>query len=273
MDPLDDTFDLDDLIFAADDNDLDDPLDGLIDFEKSPQRDARKRDQPVVITDDRRYIDKQTRHEFKNSLRRENAIDALGGLPDEGVAVHQLMSANYDSFDLVAGIMHYRPGVVVEEMFLASLGFNARNATTLIDYLKSGRVKTASILVSAYYEANRAERDVCYSLETILPEYGGFYCAARSHAKLMLVKLANGEHYVIESSANLRTCRCIEQFTIYHHQELYEFHTSWIKEVAEIETKRRAGRNGHPVTGRGNDRESDRTRDSKETPRTRKRRN
>ena len=41
----------------------------------------------------------------------------------------------------------------------------------------------------------------------------------------------DGRCIVNESSANLRSCRNIEQFTMTHDRDLLEFHRQWMAEV------------------------------------------
>ena len=61
-------------------------------------------------------------------------------------------------------------------------------------------------------------------------------CAMRTHAKLLL--MAIGKHrYVIESSANMRSCHNAEQATMYDHTRLYTFHRRWICQLLEDASK------------------------------------
>ena len=233
---------LDRLIFGGDDQEdgLSD-LDRLIGIEEDPQQNARgKKDRPLAITDNPRHARRAARREYRNTVRIDNAIEALGGLPRKNETWHQVMNANYDSFDFVPAMLALKPKHRIEELYLASLGFNAKNTLSLIELLKGGRIARASMLVSLYYVANPAERDVCYTLQTELPKFGGFYHASRSHAKLILARFSDRSAFVIESSANLRTCRCIEQFAITQDAKLFDFHAGWIRAVYEAETKKDA---------------------------------
>jgi hypothetical protein len=45
--------------------------------------------------------------------------------------------------------------------------------------------------------------------------------------------MLDASHYVIESSANLRSCRNIEQFTMTNDRELLTFHRSWMETVID----------------------------------------
>jgi len=61
-----------------------------------------------------------------------------------------------------------------------------------------------------------------------LQSRGQTLLAMRNHAKLLLMALDDGRRIVVESSANLRSCRNVEQFVISHDTGLYDFHAAWI---------------------------------------------
>jgi|GEM_PF-5169257 len=71
-----------------------------------------------------------------------------------------------------------------------------------------------------------------------LPARGGWYCATRSHAKVIAARFTDGRCFVIESSANLRTCRNLEQFAITQDRGLFDFHRQWMESVHEREARR-----------------------------------
>ncbi len=63
------------------------------------------------------------------------------------------------------------------------------------------------------------------------------HAAVRSHAKLLMIDLAAGDALTIETSANLRSCKNIEQYVITNDRSLLEFHRAWIEDaVRDVET-------------------------------------
>lgn len=44
-----------------------------------------------------------------------------------------------------------------------------------------------------------------------------------------MMRLTDGRTITIESSANLRSCKNMEQMTLYGDPGLYSFHTGWIE--------------------------------------------
>jgi hypothetical protein len=44
----------------------------------------------------------------------------------------------------------------------------------------------------------------------------------------MLFEMSSGNYYAVESSANLRSCKMLEQFTLTNSRELVLFHRGWM---------------------------------------------
>lgn len=214
-------------------------VDEILGVKRSPQRTARNRNLPIPLTGDRRLIRKPRRRLYHNASRTRAAAEALQGLPGDGETWHVLMSGAYDSFDLVDAMLGHAAPATITDLYLATLGFNSPNARRLIAHLDGGQVTRCAMIVSTYYESDRKERDTCYLLAQELPRRGGWYCVSRSHCKIIAAAFADGRRFVIESSANLRSCRNLEQFTITHDAALYDFHRSWMEDVHGIETARR----------------------------------
>jgi hypothetical protein len=73
--------------------------------------------------------------------------------------------------------------------------------------------------------------DIATPLAEALHRRGHSIAAIRCHAKILLMELTDGRHIVVESSANLRSCRNIEQFTMTDDHDLLLFHRGWMLEL------------------------------------------
>jgi hypothetical protein len=219
---------------------MNDEIDSILGVQASPQREARGRKLPIPLDGDRRYVRKPIRRTYHNASRTSSAVDALRGLPASGETWHYLMPGSYDSFDLIDAMLEHAGDASINDLYLATLGFNASNARRLIEMLNVGKVGRCCMVTSTYYESDHKEADTCYKLAQELPRHGGWYCATRSHAKIIAAAFDDGRHFVIESSANLRSCRNLEQFAISHDAGLFDFHRTWMEEVYREETDRRS---------------------------------
>ncbi len=218
-------------------------IDALLGVVESPQRKARNAAPPIPLPEGRRHARKVRRRVFHNASRTKAAIETLTELPAEGETHHYVMAGHFDSFDLVDAILARAKPARIDELYLASLGFNSANTKRLIQMLDAGEVGRCMLMVSVYFESDPKEATTCYQLARELPARGGWYCACRNHAKLILAALSDGRRIVIESSANLRSCRATEQFAITSDAGLYQFHEAWIQEArANAEAHRRRDR-------------------------------
>ena len=218
-------------------------IDDILGVQQSPQREARNKQSSIPLqgTPPPFYVRRPTRRAFINALRVKSAAEALTGLPAEGETWHGIMTGDYDSFDLVPTMLDHARPAVIDALHLATLGFNQANTHSLLKLMDTGKVRRCTMIVSLFYEADRREADICYTLARELPVRGvggGWYCAARSHAKVIAARFSDGRCFVIESSANLRTCRNLEQFAITHDAGLFDFHRQWMESVYEHENRR-----------------------------------
>lgn len=53
----------------------------------------------------------------------------------------------------------------------------------------------------------------------------------RCHAKLLMFSFEGGPELAFESSANLRSCKNLEQFVLTHSPELVAWHRAWMYQV------------------------------------------
>ena len=207
-----------------------DDIDDILGVDQSPQKEARNARPEIPLQEGRLHKRKPMR-KFIEAMKAKNAAQALQELPEAGETWHYIMNGNFDSFDLIDCILYLAKPEKIKNLYLATLGFNATNTNRLMVMLEENTVGKCQMIVSCYYESDKNEADVCYKLRTTLPKKGGWYIAARSHCKIIQAELEGGRHIVIESSANLRSCRNLEQFTISNDKELFNFHAKWMETV------------------------------------------
>jgi hypothetical protein len=173
----------------------------------------------------RRAKKRQTMH----LLHVANAAEHLRRLPDDGETIHAVMKGNYHAWDLVPAVLQLATPATIAYLGIATLGFNRANAQELVDLLDKGHVSKVDFICSTYFRGNSA--DEYTQLHGALTSRGHRCVAIRSHAKVILFQMTDGAAYVIESSANLRSCRAIEQFTLTADPGLLAFHREWIEQL------------------------------------------
>jgi len=198
--------------------------------DEAAQTKAQTKPIPLAATDPQLHR-KPTRRIYHDASRTRKAIEAIPELPGLGESLHVLMTGAYDAFDLIDAIIEHAYPVAIAELHLATLGFSGKNLTRLIEMQVAELVGPCTLIASEYFAADKTEAKVIHDLAATLPLRGGWYIAARSHAKVFAAELSDGRCLTIESSANLRSCRNLEQFTLTNDPELYAFHWGWMREV------------------------------------------
>jgi hypothetical protein len=167
-----------------------------------------------------------------------NAAQAIGTLPEPTESVHAVMSGTFDGFAILPGVLTLAAPAKIAELTIATLGFNRRNADELFAMLDAGTVGACTLVASNYFKS--VDTELFAYIHNGLTARGQRCAILRSHAKLLLMKLTDGRAFVWESSANLRSCRNVETFSLCQSRELLEFHVAWIEElIAKAEKEAR----------------------------------
>lgn len=137
------------------------------------------------------------------------------------------MGGDYHGFDLVIAV-HELAAARIDELHLATLGFNRHNISHLCAMIDADAVGPVHLLCSEYFSS--ADFETYGFARAELSRRGCRCLAARNHAKILLFAIGSAR-YVIESSANLRSCNNLEQFALHQSPTLYAFHRAWIERV------------------------------------------
>lgn len=202
---------------------LKEPFDDVPDFNPSEDPEV---DVNIRLSSDRSHLRMPTRRLFHDYRPNPDALKHLKRLPTEGQSLHGVICGKYAMFDLIPAIIE-RTGRRITDLHIATLSYGKQNAADLIGLLDAGQVRRCSLLISYFFKAqNRSLYD------TLVPELrqrGHRVLAMRTHAKLLLIKMAGGGSFVVEGSANLRSCKNVEQFVLTRCRKLYRFHRGWLE--------------------------------------------
>ena len=139
--------------------------------------------------------------------------------------MHGVIGGKYALWELVPALIE-KTGSKIDDLLIATLSFSKANAAEMLGLLDDGQVKRVGLLISYYFKST--SRPIYDCLVPQLRERGQRVLAMRTHFKIILVKMAGGMKYVIESSADLRSSGNIEQFVMTRCPDLYGFHESWL---------------------------------------------
>jgi hypothetical protein len=169
-----------------------------------------------------------TRDVARRTAMLREARDVLPHLPAPGEALHALMTGRYDLMILLTVVLEQRPDSCTH-LRIATLSLKQRNSFELLTLLDSGQVARATVLCSEFFRDHNT--GIYASLQAELAKRPGGHrlAAARSHAKVVCMEMADGDRLVLEGSANLRTNSNIEQFCLLNHAALHDFHAGWLE--------------------------------------------
>lgn len=180
---------------------------------------------------DRRHVRRTDKAVMLDARRLQDAIEHIGRLPEPGEAFHLVTAKRYSLWHVIEATLHLAAPATIAYLGIATLGFSKTNLDDLLAEIDAGRIGKVDFLFSVYFKSN--ERESCERLAHELTTRGQRVVAMLTHAKVLLMELTDGTAYVVESSANLRSCSSIEQITMIHDAALFNFHAAWIDQLME----------------------------------------
>jgi hypothetical protein len=182
---------------------------------------------PAALTHRQRIAGRIFR-DCSQSPGQQAAKELLRELPAAGTILHAILPGTFTPLDLVPAVLELA-NATAKEVHLSTLGFSSANVQTLCALLDSKAIRALSLVCSRYFAA--ASKEIFTTAERELPPRGARLIATRSHCKVMLLQLTNGDRWVVEGSGNLRSCVCLEQVSLCNDPALYRFHRTWLRRV------------------------------------------
>jgi hypothetical protein len=170
-----------------------------------------------------------TRRDFQDRRRALLAEQVIERLPAEDEALHMAVCGRFALWDVVSAVLKLG-ACDIAELTIATLGFSRKNIDALCQLLDTGHISRASLLCSHYFSKTSTEI-YDHAQAELSRRSTARFLSVRTHAKLLLIELADGRTVTVESSANLRSCKNIEQVSVIGDPQLYDFHRTWIDEL------------------------------------------
>lgn len=158
------------------------------------------------------------------------AADTLRAMPEPGESVHVIVSQSFVGFDLLPAFLTLTGAPRFERLYLTTLGFSRDNLAQLETMIRAGQVvpKACHVLCGDFFR--RADSGLWDVGKLLAREHGFTFKSYRNHTKLILAKIGP-RFFVVESSANLRSCQNIELFTVTQSASMFAFHAGWIDDI------------------------------------------
>lgn len=167
---------------------------------------------------------KMTRSAVYTSVDYDNAKLMADRVPLEpNTRTTVIVPGSFIFGDLLEALVLHR-GLDVRKMYISTLSINEENVDSLKNILLFSRLGSLNILLSGYFYSNYKATIVPYMYQELDVEER-FQCAfCNTHMKVVLMETADGRHFVLHGSANMRSSSSLEQFDIEESAELYDFY-------------------------------------------------
>jgi len=173
---------------------------------------------------------KGAKTETRDARRLARAVEAITALPRAGEYLHIITGQEFRGFDLLPAMLKLAKARRFDALTLTTLGFSRENLADLAAMIEAAQILPARLRILCSDFFRRADREIWRTGADQARRLGYDFRSTRNHTKLILAKIGR-RFYVVESSANLRSCANLEQFTLTQSRKLYDFHESWLNQV------------------------------------------
>lgn len=168
------------------------------------------------------------RRSFIDARREANVIEHLINLPAPGDSLHIIIDGRFEPCDIIPATRRLSDPATIKDLTITTLGLNEDNVSTLCNGLDAGKIGSLTLIVCQYFRGT--ERPLFEWMKAEIESRGGRVRGLRSHCKIMLLEMTDGNCYTVEGSANLRSCRSVEQLVMTNDRSLLDFHRNWIND-------------------------------------------
>jgi len=174
-----------------------------------------------------------TRADKRRTAGLRKAAGILDCLPAVNEVLWGVLYGYFDLCHLLLALLHRIPGTCLH-LRCATLSLSLRNAHELGALLDIGAVRRLDCLCSDFMA--KQDKEIFTALLDTMHQRGQRVAAARSHCKLLLLEMDDGARWTLSGSANLRTSRNAEAFTLCHEAApaapVHDFYAQWFDEVS-----------------------------------------
>lgn len=162
--------------------------------------------------------------------KAELAAETLSRIPGQREAIHLVTAGRFALWDYVPAVLRMIAPATIAELHIATLSFSKPNVEDFCRLIDGGQIARAKLLASTYLRATNP--DVYqFAMAEVPKRPAARLLLLRVHAKVVAMKLSDGRTFTIESSANLRSCKAIEQSVATGSPAVYRLHVGWVEDL------------------------------------------
>lgn len=158
---------------------------------------------------------------------RINAVSDLIEMPGKGVQIRVITQKAFTSTDFIAMVSEFED---IKELNIAIYRMNQKNIAILKSLFDQMEFELNIVLSSFFRTSKRAEVWHDYLRDWVKTHKIANMAYCHNHAKIAAIRTKNN-YYVIEGSENMSDNARIEQYVVDNDKLIYDFHSTWIKEL------------------------------------------
>jgi hypothetical protein len=193
-----------------------------------------------------RYIKPRvTRQVPAHRVKYDRARDLVLAMGRDIIAGHRvdaIVSGNFVFGDFIEALL-VEMDAKADDLTLSTLAISQENVDSLHNLMTGDYVGTLNLIVSDYFWSHNWRQNAAYIYNALDIDDRFQLAVAGVHTKIALMRIGEWK-LIISGSANLRSARCVEVFTVETNPDLYDFHKDWhdklIAEHATIQKSLRA---------------------------------
>ena len=167
-------------------------------------------------------------HRVKYDRARE-LVNEMGEAIINGDRVDALISGNFIFGDFIEALL-VEMDAKADDLTLSTLAVSQENVDSLHNLLSGGFVDKLTMIVSDYFWSHN-RHNAAYIYDKLDLDDRFQLAVAGVHTKIALLNI-DGWKLVIHGSANFRSSRSLEVFTVETNSDLYDFHKDWHDKLA-----------------------------------------
>ena len=153
----------------------------------------------------------------------------IGTLPEKGEEIALIVDGNFLGMDILNAVIELA-GEPCKALHIATLSLNPENARQIAKLIDSGKILSATMVISEKFAKQSAE--TFNQIRAELDAVDVPVAVDRNHAKINLFDYGK-KKYVMHGSLNLRRCMSFEQCVLAESEELYSFFLSFMDDIRD----------------------------------------
>ena len=178
----------------------------------------------------------------------DNAVTLAANIKAEpGANIYAIVSGNFIFGDIIEAFI-INKALRVQQLTVCTLSMSENNVDSLVNILLSGLCSDLHLIVSSYFFAHERQGLIPYIHTELENKPWKFTLSvAGTHMKVCLIK-TDRLFITMQGSANLRSSRNLEQFSLTESRELYEFNEGIMNAIASsYAINRKGGDRGNKI--------------------------